>query len=63
MAPGRKTPRLLMLCASNGSREKVTARKSGETNPLVDPKGLLEQLAYLRQGAEERLDIERKAGR
>lgn len=44
-------------------REKVAARKSGETNPLVDPKGLLEQLTYLRQGAEERLDIERKAGR
>ncbi|WP_257168058.1 MBL fold metallo-hydrolase [Bradyrhizobium sp. SRS-191] len=44
-------------------REKVLARKAGEPNPLVDPKGLLEQLAYLRKGAEERLDAERKAGR
>ncbi|MDA9440607.1 hypothetical protein XH98_16120 [Bradyrhizobium sp. CCBAU 51745] len=26
-----------------GLRENVTTRESGETNPLVDPKGLLEQ--------------------
>lgn len=44
-------------------REKVAAHKPGETNPLVDPKGLLAQLASLRQGAEERLELERKAGR
>ena len=44
-------------------REKVISRKPGEPNPLVDPQGLLEQLAYLRKGSEERLDVERKAGR
>jgi metallo-beta-lactamase class B len=44
-------------------REKVIARKPGEPDPLVDPLGLLEQLADLRRGAEERLEVERKAGR
>jgi metallo-beta-lactamase class B len=44
-------------------REKVISRAPNEPNPLVDPQGLLDQLAYLRKGAEERLDTERKAGR
>lgn len=44
-------------------REKVLAHKPGEPNPLVDPQGLLEQLASLRRGADERLMVERKAGR
>lgn len=44
-------------------REKVVSRKPGDPNPLVDPQGLLDQLAHLREGAEERLEIERKAGR
>lgn len=44
-------------------REKVLARKPGEPNPLVDRQGLLRQLASLRQGAEQRLEVERKAGR
>ncbi|WP_291614755.1 MBL fold metallo-hydrolase [Bradyrhizobium sp.] len=44
-------------------REKVITRNSSEPNPLVDPQGLLAQLASLRRGAEERLEIERKAGR
>lgn len=51
---------------SNGlteNREKVLTRKAGEPNPLVDPEGLLAQLASLRRGAVERLDLERKAGR
>jgi metallo-beta-lactamase class B len=51
---------------SNGlmeARDRLAARKPGEPNPLVDPQGLLKQLAGLRRGAEERLEIERKAGR
>ncbi|WP_035981585.1 hypothetical protein [Bradyrhizobium sp. STM 3843] len=55
---------LMMHPLSNGLtelRENVTTRELGGTNPLVDPKGLLEQLPYLRQGAKERLIIERKA--
>jgi metallo-beta-lactamase class B len=44
-------------------REKAISRKPGEQNPLVDPQGLLEQIAYLRWGAEERLEIERNVGR
>ncbi|WP_316395228.1 hypothetical protein [Bradyrhizobium sp. 33ap4] len=44
-------------------REKVLSRRRDEPNPLVDPEGLLEQLANLRRGALERLEIERKAGR
>jgi|SRR5581483_8951469 len=44
-------------------REKVISRAPNELNPLVDPQGLLDQLAHLRKGAEERLEIERKAGR
>ena len=51
---------------SNGMREvgyRLPARKPGELNPLVDPEGFLEQLASMRSGAEQRLEIERKAGR
>ena len=45
------------------ARYRLAARKPGEPNPLVDPEGLLKQLAGLRSGAVERLEIERKAGR
>ena len=45
------------------ARDRLAARKPGEANPLVDPEGLLKQLAGLRSGAEARLDIERKTGR
>jgi len=49
---------------SNGlARDRLAARKPGEPHPLVDPQGLLAQLAALRSGAERRLEIERKAGR
>ena len=51
---------------SNGTmeaRDSLQARKPGEPNPLVDPEGLLRQLAALRGGAVERLELERKAGR
>lgn len=51
---------------SNGlmeARDGLAARKPGEPNPLVDPEGLLKQIASLRSGAAERLTIERNAGR
>lgn len=51
---------------SNGlmeARDWLAARKPGEPNPLVDPEGLLKQIASLRSGAAERLTIERNAGR
>ncbi len=51
---------------SNGlteTRERLAARRPGEPNPLIDTEGFLKQLASLRSGAEERLEIERKAGR
>ena len=51
---------------SNGlteARDALAARKPGAPNPLVDPEGLLKQLATLRSGAEARLEVERKAGR
>jgi metallo-beta-lactamase class B len=51
---------------SNGlteARDALAARKPGGPNPLVDPEGLLKQLAALRSGAEARLEVERKAGR
>jgi metallo-beta-lactamase class B len=51
---------------SNGlmeARDRLEARKPGEPHPLVNPEGLLAQLAALRSGAEKRLEIERKAGR
>jgi hypothetical protein len=37
--------------------------RTSEPNPLVDPDGFLKQLAVWRSGAEQRLEIERKAGR
>ena len=45
------------------TRDKLAARKAGDPNPLVDPDGLTKQLGGLRNGAEQRLEIERKAGR
>jgi metallo-beta-lactamase class B len=51
---------------SNGlmeARDRLASRKPNEPNPLVDPEGLLKQLAGLRKDAVERLEIERKAGR
>ena len=51
---------------SNGlmeARDRLSARKPGELNPLVDPDALLKQIASLRSGAEVRLESERKAGR
>ncbi|WP_256809153.1 hypothetical protein [Bradyrhizobium sp. Bra64] len=44
-------------------RDKLAARKPGEPNPLFDPDALLKMLATQRSGAEQRLEIERKAGR
>jgi metallo-beta-lactamase class B len=51
---------------SNGLTEaaaKLKTRKPGDAHPLVDPAGFLAQLETLRKGAEERLVIERNAGR
>jgi len=51
---------------SNGLTEmaqRLTLRKPGEPHPLRDPAGFVAQLEALRQAAEERLVIERKAGR
>jgi metallo-beta-lactamase class B len=45
------------------AHHRLAARKPGEANPLVDPDGFLKQLADWRSGAEQRLEIERKAGR
>ncbi len=45
------------------ARHKLAARNPGEPNPVVDPTGFLKQLATLHDGAEQRLEIERKAGR
>jgi metallo-beta-lactamase class B len=51
---------------SNGlteAAERLKRRQAGEPHPLNDPAGFLAQLAGLRKGAEERLVIERNAGR
>jgi metallo-beta-lactamase class B len=51
---------------SNGlteSAQKLKTRRSGDPHPLVDPAGFIAQLETLRKGAEERLVIERNAGR
>ena len=45
------------------AHHRLAARKPGEPNPLVDPDSFLKQLAVWRSGAEQRLEIERKAGR
>jgi metallo-beta-lactamase class B len=42
---------------------RLVERKPGEPNLLVDPDGFLKLLAEWRSGAEQRLEIERKAGR
>lgn len=51
---------------SNGlteAKDRLANRRPGDPNPLVDPEGLLRQLAELRRGAVERLTVEQKAGR
>lgn len=51
---------------SNGLTEaarRIPDRKPGEPHPLVDPEGFAAQLATLQRGAEERLVVERNAGR
>lgn len=51
---------------SNGlieASKRLAARPAGGPHPLVDPAGFAAQLRGLRTGAEERLEIERKAGR
>jgi len=51
---------------SNGLTEaaaRLKTLKAGEAHPLVDPAGFIAQLETLRKGAEERLVIERNAGR
>jgi metallo-beta-lactamase class B len=45
------------------AKDKLRGRKPNEPHPLVDPSGFLKQLEELRLGAEERLVVERKAGR
>lgn len=45
------------------ARDAMAARKPGDPNPFVDTAGFVKQLDGLRTGAQERLDIERKAGR
>ena len=44
-------------------RDRIAARQPGEPNPLVDPAAILSGLTGLRKNAEERLAIERAAGR
>ena len=45
------------------AKDMIKTRKPGAVHPLVDPAGFAKQLEELRRGAEERLVIERKAGR
>jgi metallo-beta-lactamase class B len=45
------------------AKARIPGRKPGDPHPLVDPDGFLKQLEDLRRGAEERLIVERKAGR
>lgn len=45
------------------AKDKLAGRASGTPHPLVDPASLTRQLDQLRKGAEERLQIEKKAGR
>lgn len=42
------------------AKEGLKSRRAGDPHPLVDPVGFTRQLASLRQGAEVRLDAERK---
>jgi metallo-beta-lactamase class B len=51
---------------SNGlieAAERLKTRGASQPHPLVDPEGFSNQLRTLRLGAEERLEVERKAGR
>ncbi len=60
------TVHLTTHAISNGlteAHDRLAARKPGEPNPLVDPDGFLKQLAGMRRGSEQRLEVERKAGR
>ena len=45
------------------AKDRIPSRKPGEPHPLVDRAGFIAQLEALRKGAQERLEIERKAGR
>lgn len=45
------------------AKDRIPGRNPDELHPLVDPSGFLKQLEALRLGAEERLIVERKAGR
>lgn len=52
--------------SSNGLTEaaqRLKSRRPGEPHPLVDPAGFTSQLETLRKNAEERLVIEKNAGR
>jgi metallo-beta-lactamase class B len=52
--------------SSNGLTEaaqRLKSRRPGEPHPLVDPAGFTSQLEMLRRDAEERLVIEKNAGR
>ena len=52
--------------SSNGLTEaaqRLKSRRPGEPHPLVDPAGFTSQLEMLRKNAEERLVIEKNAGR
>lgn len=40
-------------------RVKLAERKPGEPNVLVNPEGILDQIAGLRERAEKRLEIEK----
>ncbi len=42
------------------AKEKLKTRRPGDPHPLVDPVGFTNQLTTLRQGAELRLEAERK---
>jgi metallo-beta-lactamase class B len=56
------TTHLTTHAFSNGlteTKELLKARKPGDANPLVDPKGFREQLDALQAGAEKRLAVER----
>jgi metallo-beta-lactamase class B len=51
---------------SNGlteAKELLKTRKAGDPHPLVDPQGFRAQLAQLRKGAVERLEVEKKKER
>jgi metallo-beta-lactamase class B len=51
---------------SNGlteAKELLKTRKAGDPHPLVHPQGFRAQLAQLRKGAVERLEVEKKKER